>query len=144
MCAACKSMLRIDWERSDCAAPSMVEWGPRLHERSPSHAADQRNSESSKRTSARVRFIPPRGSFAGFHPNYILLGFTVPLNLPTHLLGQHVVVEINGIAGSHVKTQHFPIPRPLSSDSLRATQDSRQEEADPYQFRNSFRNPFRI
>ena len=85
-------MLRIDWERSDCAAPSMVEWGPRLHERSPSHAADQRNSESAQWVSACVRFIPPRGSFAGFHPNYILLGFTVPLNLPTHPLGQHVVV----------------------------------------------------
>ena len=83
--AARNALGRIDWERSDCAAPSMVEGGPRFHERSPSYAAHHRGRVGSFEACSHASGTHPR-QIAGVHPNSNLLGFLGTLNYPCYLL----------------------------------------------------------
>ena len=83
--AARNALGRIDWERSDCAAPSMVEGGPRLHERSPSYAAHHRGRVGSFEACSHASGTHPR-QIAGVHPTSNLLGFLGTLNYPCSLL----------------------------------------------------------
>ena len=82
--AARNALGRIDWERSDCAAPSMVEGGPRLHER-PLLMRRIDGVGNAEPDGSDACFLSHPRQGAGVRPNSNLFGFWVPLIFPCTL-----------------------------------------------------------